>query len=364
MTEAPDVQFVQAPDVLLMWAPGRRRRILVRTWTGEIVECPPDSTYPTVIGFFHAPRTVRQLCESLVPGLPNARDAFDVLCTRGFIVPAEKHMPLGWSDPDVADCAVHLQAGWTPDPEEQGRQIHSRLREEPARMKSWPALPIVQLPEPTRLGLPLDLALARRRTHRTFSPSPLSAEQLSSLLGHAAGVNGYLPAEPFADVQARPYPSGGGRHPLEVYAVIRRAGEELPTGCYHWDGIGRLLRRLAEPSSAEKECVLFSDRRDYLSAPAWLFVSGLWERRAFKYEGTVMRNMLIECGALLQNLLLTATGLGLAGCPFDVRRSPMEDLFGLDALREPLLLGVAMGYPADVVHVSASPRKSVPRLGR
>ena len=68
----------------------------------------------------------------------------------------------------------------------------------------------VRLPEPKRRGpLSLEEALARRRSQRTFTDEPITAEMLSQLLWASSGMTheeGYRTA-----------PSAGALYPLEVY---------------------------------------------------------------------------------------------------------------------------------------------------
>jgi SagB-type dehydrogenase family enzyme len=175
-------------------------------------------------------------------------------------------------------------------------------------------------------------------------------------MNHAAGLHGYLPAEPFADVLARPYPSGGGRHPLEVYIIIRREATGLREGIFHLNSLHQKLELVGDALSNHDVQAIFRGREHYCTAPLLILWSALWRRRAFKYKHTVMRNILIESGALLQNLYLVATAMGLGACPFDVVRVPLEKILGLDPVTEPLLLGLAVGYPLDLVELKSQPQ--------
>jgi SagB-type dehydrogenase family enzyme len=209
--------------------------------------------------------------------------------------------------------------------------------------------------------MPLDSALRLRRSYRDFGASALSLSQVSTLLNQAAGLQGYLPADPFADVLARPFPSGGGRHPLEIYVMVRRESAGLRTGIFHFNVLDMKLELVDKALSDLDARQIFRDREHYCSAPLLIMWSALWRRRAFKYKHTVMRNILIESGALLQNLYLVATAMGLGVCPFDVVQAPLEGFLGLDPVTEPLVLGLAVGYPLDWIELTEQPRSIPPR---
>lgn len=348
--------LVLSPDVLLVWAPGNAHRRLLRTWTGHYIECANDAPHPVVAAFFHAPVSRAEFKKCLGGTLPGAEASLECLLRENFVVLAAELPPRTWRDPDPVDMAMHHQAGWPVDSERHGRDIVSRLEDEPPHAKAGPSDLQIPLPEPSRLALPLDQALSSRRTHRRFGYSPLDADQLSTLLWHTAGTQGYLSAPPFTDAQARPYPSGGGRHPLELYVVVRRPGTGLPAGAFHWDGVENRLAKVGTVPDETVERNAFEGRAYYLEAPVWIAWSAVLERRSFKYDRTVMRNILVESGAMLQNLYLCATALGLGACVFDVRREPIEGLFGIDPIREPLLHGLAVGYAADLSFVRPAAR--------
>ena len=355
MTIAPTGPlYVLAEDAVLMWDVGRRSRVLVRATTGEKLSLDSSSPLPVVAHFFHTARP-RSDIEPLLAALPGGREAFEMLVRHSFLRPVKESPVLRWDQPDPIDMALHTKAGWCGDEERHGREIWQRLAQEPPRTKTNSDVPSVPLPPPSPISLRLDRALASRRSHRRFADSGVSAQQLSTLLGHAAGLHGYLDAEPFADVLARPFPSGGGRHPLELFVLVRRPAPGVVPGIFHWNIVSNALARIGSPLDPATEIHLFADRTYCLEASVWLLFSAILARRAFKYERTVMRNILVEMGALVQNLYLVATAIGLAGCPFDVRRTPMEDFLNLDPVREPLLQGFAVGYPLDYVACHRKP---------
>lgn len=364
MLDPLETFLVLSPDVILVCEPDGLHCALIKTTKGITLSCTSDSLLPLVAGFFHAPKrrgSLAKLAPSLVTLKPNP---VEELLSYGFleILDAEEKIERRWDAVDPIDFVLHHKAGWHEDPEISGREIFSRLQEEPPRFKVYPAAEKVDLPPVSAVTMSLDAVLRLRRTQRDFGKSAVSLSQISTFLHYAAGLHGYLPAEPFADVLARPYPSGGGRHPLEIYLIIRRESVGLQAGIFHYNLLDQKLELINKKISDSDAQEIFRGREHYCSAPLLIVWSALWQRRAFKYKHTVMRNILIESGALLQNLYLVATAMGLGACPFDVVRVPLERFLGLNPIMEPLILGLAIGYPLDWVELTTQPR-SVPPGG-
>lgn len=356
--------LVLSSDVILACEPDGLHCALIKTTTGVTLSCAPDSCLPIVAGFFHAPKRRESLAEFAPPFAALRPNPVEELLSCGFleVCDKEERIKRRWDAVDPIDFALHRKAGWHEDPEASGREIFSRLQEEPPRFKIYPAAETIDLPPASAVTMPLDTVLRLRRTQRDFGKSPVSLPQISTLLHHAASLHGYLSAEPFADVLARPFPSGGGRHPLEIYLITRSDSVGLQAGIWHYNILHRKLELINKKISDSDVQEIFRGREHYCSAPLLIMWSALWHRRAFKYRHTIMRNILIESGALLQNLCLVATAMGLGACPFDVVRVPLESFLGLNSITEPLLLGLAVGYPLDWVELTTQP-KSVPSAG-
>jgi SagB-type dehydrogenase family enzyme len=150
-------------------------------------------------------------------------------------------------------------------------------------------------------GLPLEHALARRRSIRSFAPGELGREETSHLLWAAQGITE-------AATGRRTAPSAGALYPLELSIVTS-------------DGIFRYL-----PTSHALERVLARDDRKALAhasleqdavaeAAVDVVIAAVPERSAVKYGDRAERYLLLEAGHVAQNLLLEATSLGLGAVP-------------------------------------------------
>jgi SagB-type dehydrogenase family enzyme len=185
----------------------------------------------------------------------------------------------------------------------------------------------ITLPAPTTSGsVPLEQAIASRRSHREFGGAPGDA-QLSQLLWAAQGITDKATGK-------RAVPSAGALYPLDVF-VARSDG---------------VFRYRPEQNAIEK--VSGTDRRAAIarasldqdavrSAPILIVLIGTPARLRPKYGDRSERYMFMEAGHAAQNVLLEAQALGLSSVPVGA----FED----DALRE------AIGAPSGTTPLYVLP---------
>jgi SagB-type dehydrogenase family enzyme len=158
--------------------------------------------------------------------------------------------------------------------------------------------------------------LERRRTRYDFGPTPLTEVQLGTFLFRTCRVQRVLGANTAEPTQQRPYPSGGGRHPLEVYAVVGNCTGLAP-GVYHYHASCHGLVPTA--AFSEEVVALLDGARQgtgHLTAPPplLLVITARYLRTAWKYQSLAYRLILLEVGALLQTMYLVATAMHLRPC--------------------------------------------------
>lgn len=187
-------------------------------------------------------------------------------------------------------------------------------------------------PPSTVGGTGLHDALTERRSVRSFTAEPLSAEDLSQLLWAAQGIT--------AEWGGRTAPSAGGLYPIEVFVADA-------------DGVRRYL-----PEGHRTERVAGDDRRAALTgaaggqeavgdAPAIFVIAAVPARTEAKYGERAERYVALEAGHVCQNLLLEATALGLGAVPVGAFSDDgVRDALGLPGHVTPLYL-VPVGHPAD-----------------
>jgi SagB-type dehydrogenase family enzyme len=258
--------------------------------------------------------------------------------------------------PDPEDPAESFHEASKISPSQIGRQVEGA-----ARLDSSPHLqlsmaravkryggPCVELPAPRRAETTLWRAVAARRSERSFGRRGLAGDELAALLDAGYGVTGALEAPDGAQaLPLRAVPSGGALYPLELYPVVLRV-EGLEPGLYHFDPLRGRIELLREGVSSDEAAAL-STYPEIVSACAVLLVAAaVFGRTRFKYGLRGYRFALLEAGHLGQNVVLTASALGLAAVPlggFYDRRT--DEFVGLDGVNESVVYTIAVGTPPD-----------------
>lgn len=194
-----------------------------------------------------------------------------------------------------------------------------------------PGGPVEALPSPQVTGgLPLDRALAARRSVRSFTAEAITIAEIGQLLWAAQGMT---------DAAGhRTAPSAGATYPLELDIVTADGiARYVPDG-------HRLVRRgSTDVRAALREAAL--DQAVVGEAPLVIVVVGVVERTAGRYGTRAERYVALEAGHAAQNLLLEAVSLELGAVPVGA--------FDDEAVRRALSLGegeaplylIAVGRP-------------------
>lgn len=190
--------------------------------------------------------------------------------------------------------------------------------------------------------------LHARRTHRAFARGKLSLENVSKLLQTTWGVQGYLETNVFGPLPHKTSPSGGARHPGEVYLMALRV-DGLERGMYHYQSKDHRLTKLPAKVSPRIATAYCADQQYFSGAAALFIMTAVFARTMWKYgRARAYRVVLLETGHLCQTFCLTATRLGLA--PFStaaLRDSLIEKDLGLDGIAESVLYVAGVGLLPD-----------------
>jgi SagB-type dehydrogenase family enzyme len=195
----------------------------------------------------------------------------------------------------------------------------------------------VDLPEPRRDGdVPVERALAMRRSVRQYADTPLSLAALAQLAWSAQGITD--------SAGHRTSPSAGALYPLELYVV---AGDVpgLEAGIYRYVPAGHRLVRHADGDARDAVARAALQQSWLADAPAILVLAGVTERTAGKYGSRAPRFVHIEVGHAAQNVYLQAEALGLGTCivgGFDDRQ--LKRVLALPEAEAPLAL-LPVGAP-------------------
>ena len=189
--------------------------------------------------------------------------------------------------------------------------------------------------------------LYARRTHREFARGKASLQDVSQLLRTTWGVQGYFDAEALGSLPYKTSPSGGARHPGEVYLMaLRVAG--LERGIYHYEAKDNRLARLPAKATARIASAYCADQSYFAKAAALFIMTAVFARTMWKYgRARAYRVVLLETGHLCQTFCLTATRLGLAPfCTAALRDTLIEKDLGLDGISESVLYIAGVGLVA------------------
>jgi SagB-type dehydrogenase family enzyme len=196
----------------------------------------------------------------------------------------------------------------------------------------------LKLPQPNlgkdeELGMPLERAIATRRSHRNFTSRDLTEEQVSQLLWAAQGVTG-------KNARRRAAPSAGGKHPLYLYAC-------RSDGTWRYEPPTHTIVLHAEADSRPLVARAAWNQRFVATAPCVFVVTADFERTTEKYgDRGRTRYVPMDAGHSAQNLLLQAVSLGLGAVPiaaFD--DAAVRQALALPGNEEPLYV-IPVGYPA------------------
>lgn len=231
------------------------------------------------------------------------------------------------------------------DFEAVARAHRRRAREQPIPepVKRYPQARRVWLPKPRSDG-EFPRVLLARRTWRNFSRSSIPLSVLGSLLGLTWGVQRWVRVPVFGPVPLKTSPSGGARHPIEVYVLARRVAG-LPRGLYHYAADAHCLERLPSRANPQRITRYLPTQWWYNSAAALMLMTAVFPRTQWKYRfSRAYRAVLIEAGHLCQTFCLVATWLGLAPfCSMALADSRIERDLGLDGVTESVLYAAGVG---------------------
>jgi SagB-type dehydrogenase family enzyme len=234
----------------------------------------------------------------------------------------------------------------------------------PPQFKRIRSADAVRLPTHETAGDTFFETLHARRTHREFAGGKISLGSVSKLLQTTWGVQGYFETNVFGKLPYKTSPSGGARHPGEVYLIALRV-DGLQRGMYHYQAKDHRLARLPAKVGPRTASAYCADQPYAAEAAALFIMTAVFARTMWKYgRARAYRVVLLDTGHLCQTFCLTATRLGLA--PFStaaLRDSLIEQDLGLDGITESVLYVAGVGLVADRPRESTR-RRSPMRAGR
>lgn len=202
------------------------------------------------------------------------------------------------------------------------------------------ASPERRLPLPRPPGSLLDTLLTKRLTCRNFDPrTPLPLADFAAVLHRVFAAHGAHELAPGAVALKKSSPSGGGLHPLEAYALVRRV-EGVAPGLYHYHCTGHALEPLTllvENAAAELASEFVAGQSWFAQAPVLIAITTRFLRHQWKYRQhpKAYRVLHLEAGHFSQTLFLAAAELGLgAYITAAINEHAIERALGLDGMHD------------------------------
>ena len=193
--------------------------------------------------------------------------------------------------------------------------------------------------------------LSSRRSVRNFDSNAwLTRGQLAFLLWSAQGVDKVLGDD---YLSLRTVPSGGARHPFEIYIAARNV-DGLAGGLYRYLPFGSVGQRQAGVeyigglTGKTELAEMLAGQKWASNASVVMFFSCTPYRAEWRYGSRAHRVMLIDLGHAGQNVMLSACALGLSSCcmaAFSQRHC--DAVLGLDGESEYTVYAIAVGRECE-----------------
>jgi SagB-type dehydrogenase family enzyme len=162
---------------------------------------------------------------------------------------------------------------------------------------------VVKLPRPLRKsGVPVEEAIANRRSRRSYADEPISLEDISQLCWAAQGITE-------TGTGLRAAPSAGALYPLDLFLVV--GNSDLKAGVYYYSCKNHILKRV-KSGDYRKQLREAALGQEWVEKGAFDFViSATYDRTTITYgERGRERYVPMEAGHVAQNICLQAESLG------------------------------------------------------
>lgn len=195
--------------------------------------------------------------------------------------------------------------------------------------------PVVKLPDPKTIRvnpIPVLDAIAARRSHRRFAPSPLSLEELAFLLWATQGVQRVV-RDGVASL--RTVPSAGARHPFETYIIANRV-TGLEPGLYRYLPLDHALVFLRADPDLPTQVTAGCLGQEFVGQAAVVFAwTTIPYRTEWRYSVFSHKVIAMDAGHMCQNLYLACEAIGAGTCAIGAyHQQRMDALLGVDGEEE------------------------------
>ena len=357
----PTIQLRRARSLFAYWRDdelffhnfARRLTVSGRPITCEVLDYFSEwRTSQEAIAHFadHAPGSVRSALSQLVKrGLLLLKDSSEAAQDSRIAKEWSAWLPAGSFHFSTKDAAYVDRSNWSLD---RLKSVMPKTAQ-PKILKTVKGAKKMLLPRRAFPDSEFIRVLMARKTHRRFSDQELKLETVSQLLSLVWGVNGYLYTRRFGRLLHKTSPSGGARHPGEVYLMALRV-KGLKAGLYHYQPATHQLETISTKTSPKKAWLYCARQHFVKNAAALFLMTAVFERTMWKYQHVrAYRVVLLDAGHLCQTFCLAATWLGLAPfCTAALKDTLIEKELGIDGIRESVLYVAGVGVSTTSVRAT------------
>ena len=198
--------------------------------------------------------------------------------------------------------------------------------------------------------------LRNRRTRRSYARQAISLQDFSTLLLWTWGYTHLIIDPQVGQYVLKTSPSGGARHPTEVYPVVLRV-DGIEPSIYHYSVRCHALERIRKGFFEDLVVRLCAHQEWVRDAAAVFFMTAVVGRNMWKYDhARAYRVLQLETGHLGQTFHLVCTNLGLA--PFTMAATldgEIERELCLDGVSETPTYTAVVGIPAERLEGKSPP---------
>lgn len=199
--------------------------------------------------------------------------------------------------------------------------------------KTYQRMEKVPLPVPKKLDQGLsDIITLRESFCHGSEEGNISLNDWGTLLGTSLSEK--------SGTYHRQYPSGGSLCPVETYVIAVVPGRKL--SAMHYNPKKHEFEYLW-PTLPQFEISATAVLDDGMLFSSMIVFTGVWKRASVKYGDLAYNLALLEAGHMGQNILLTATAMGLQSrAVVGFRDEILTNLFNLDTEDEQVIYAIAI----------------------
>jgi len=192
----------------------------------------------------------------------------------------------------------------------------------------------IELPDPefnSFSGSLLTTAIQARKSHRKYTNTSISIEELNYLLWATQGVKNVSNRNGKAIASFRSVPSAGARHPFETYLIIFNV-ETLEPGVYRYLPFENKLLFLHKEENLHDKIIEATLGQKFSGESAVVFVwSTIPYRAEWRYNISAQKGILLDAGHVCQNLYLACEEIGSGTCAISAYdQQKIDELLKLD----------------------------------